>query len=240
MTAEIKIHVLPILDDNYAYIIEADGEAIVIDPGESVPAIEFLEKHKLRLVHILNTHYHWDHTDGNLELQEFSGASIIGPDDDRVPGVETHLREGDRFLWAGIHADVLETPGHTSSHVCFYFPELKALFTGDTLFSMGCGALFEGTKEQMWQSFEKILRLPDETNIYCGHEYTLANGQFCHKVEPDNQDIVERMKEAKELRRQHLPTIPVMLGIEKKTNVFLRAGSAENFGVFRNHKTRGL
>ncbi len=235
----MKIHILPILADNYSYVLEADGEAIVIDPGESALVIYFLEKHKLRLVHILNTHHHWDHTDGNLELQEFSGARITGPDDDRIPGVEARLREGDRFLWSGTHADVIETPGHSSSHICFYFPELKALFTGDTVFSMGCGALFEGTKEQMWQSFEKILRLPDDTNIYCGHEYTLANGQFCQKVEPDNTDITARMKQAKDLRRQHLPTIPVTLGTEKKTNVFLRAGSADNFGNFREKKTKG-
>lgn len=232
----MKIHVLPILQDNYSFILEANGEAAVIDPGEAEAIIDFIDKNELKLTHILNTHHHWDHTDGNEELQQRYGARIIGPDDDRIPLLDVRLHEGDRFSFGDNHAEILETPGHTSSHICFYFPESKALFTGDTVFSMGCGALFEGTKEIMCSSFEKILKLPDDTNIYCGHEYTLPNGMFCAKVEPDNQDIQQRLKEAKELRRQHLPTIPVTLGMEKKTNVFLRAGSAEHLGNIRESK----
>ena len=233
----MKIYIVPILQDNYSYVLEANGEAAVIDPGEAEPIIDFLDKNELKLTHILCTHHHWDHTDGNEELQQRYGVRIVGPDDDRVPFIDVRLHEGDRFSFGGNHAEILETPGHTSTHICFYFPEAKAVFTGDTVFSMGMGALFEGTKEDMWKSFEKILKLPDDTNIYCGHEYTLPNGMFCAKVEPDNKDIQERLKEAKELRRQHLPTIPVTLGIEKKTNVFLRAGSAENLANIKEKRS---
>lgn len=235
----MTIQLIPILKDNYAYLITGkNDEVMIIDPGEAAPISEALEKQNLRLTHILNTHHHWDHTDGNLELKEKYGCKIIGPEKDRarIPGIDEGLNEGDVFTWQDCNFEVIETPGHTLGHICFYEPELKTLFSGDTLFSMGCGRLFEGTAEQMWNSFEKILKLPDETLIYCGHEYTLGNAKFCLEIEPENADLQKRYAEARELRRAGQPTLPVSLETEKKTNVFLRAGSMNKFREIREIK----
>lgn len=232
----MNIHIIPVLQDNYAYILESGGQAAVIDPGEAGPVMEFLEGRKLNLTNILNTHHHGDHIAGNGALQEKYGARIYAPDDPRIPDIDFILREKDRIEFGGDYAEIFETPGHTKTHICFYFPESGALFTGDTLFSMGCGRLFEGTPAQMWRSFQKILALPDSTNIYCGHEYTIPNGRFCLRVEPDNADIQKRLHEAEELRSRGLPTLPVTLATEKKTNVFLRAGSPEALGNVRERK----
>src|SRR5690606_31093015 len=139
------------------------------------------------------------------------GCSIIGPEKDRgrIPGIDKGLSEGDDFSLFDHKVEVLETPGHTSGHITFYIPKLKAVFVGDTLFSMGCGRLFEGTPEQMWKSFEKIMALPDDTLLYCGHEYTLANAKFCLSVEPDNEALQYRYAEARNLRKAGEPTLPV-------------------------------
>ena len=133
--------------------------------------------------------------------------------------MDIRLREDDAFEFCGYEADIIETPGHTKGHICFYFPQVHALFTGDTLFSMGCGRLFEGAAD-MWNSLQKIAALPDNTNIYCGHEYTVANGRFCRAIEPNNKDIENRLEQAEELRAEGKPTLPVILATEKKTNVF--------------------
>ena len=235
----MKIHIIPILSDNYAYLLEdGNGNAAVIDPGEAGPVIDALAKKNLTLTHILNTHHHGDHIAGNEELQEKYGAKIIAPaaEAGRIPHIDTPLSEDDMFSFGGYEAQILETPGHTKGGICFYFKSAKAVFTGDTLFSMGCGRLFEGTPEQMWRSFEKLMALPDDTNIYCGHEYTLSNGDFCLKVEPDNTALQNRMDEVRNLRAQNKPTIPTTMTLEKKTNVFLRAGSADAFAKLRKMK----
>ncbi len=235
----MSIHLIPILKDNYAYLIEGlDGICAIVDPGDAVPVINFIEARGLRLTHILNTHHHWDHTDGNLEVKEHFGCLVAGPkaEAQRIPGIDIVLSEGDDFAPLGETIQIIETPGHTSGHIALYMPDLQSVFVGDTLFSMGCGRLFEGTPKQMWSSFEKIMTLPDETMMYCGHEYTLANAKFCMQIEPENADIKHRYSEAKDLRRAGLPTLPVSLGTEKKTNVFLRAGSAEGFSDLRTLK----
>jgi hydroxyacylglutathione hydrolase len=232
----MEIQIIPMLTDNYCYaLISPDKKACLIDPAEFGPATDYLSAHNLELTMIINTHHHFDHIGGNEELKNKYGCRIYAPRSDlgRIKNADEGLAEGDTVLFEDVPARVIETPGHTSGHICLYFETPGALFCGDTVFSMGCGRLFEGTPEQMWDSFSKILALPDETLIYPGHEYTYANGQFCLSIEPDNQELQARVAEVKELRAQGKPTIPVSLATEKQTNVFLRAGSAQNFAKLR-------
>ena len=237
----MKIELIPVLKDNYAYAIidEGNADAVIVDPGEAAPVIEFLESRKLGLSDILLTHHHGDHVAGTQELTaHFGDVHVYGPAKDlhRVPFIDTPLSEGDQYSFNGHDAVIFETPGHTTGHICFYFERLRALFCGDTLFSMGCGRLFEGTATQMWESLQKISALPDDTQIYCGHEYTLSGGNFCLGIEPDNKDLQKRVAEAQKLRNADKPTLPVSLSTEKKTNAFLRAGSAERFAEIRKLK----
>ena len=175
-----------------------------------------LNQHGLQLTHILNTHHHFDHTGGNLELKEMTGARIIGPkaDADRIPGIDAGVGEGDLVAIGASVARVFDIPAHTKGHIAFWFEADKAVFTGDTLFAMGCGRLFEGTPAQMWSSLSKLARLPADTRVYCGHEYTQSNGRFALTLEPDNADLVARMKEVDDLRQKGLPTIPSTIGSE--------------------------
>lgn len=229
----IEVTLIPILEDNYAYLLEGGGQVAVVDPGEAGPVIDAIQKKKGKLDFILNTHHHGDHIAGNKELKLKYGAKIVGPGHETRITADFPVREGDDFSFGGEKAEIFETPGHTRGHICFYFPESKIVFTGDTLFLMGCGRLFEGSADQMWDSLSKITALPDDIKIYCGHEYTQANGQFCLGIEPDNKDLQERMAEVDMLRKAGQPTIPAPLGLEKKTNVFLRAGNAVRFAEIR-------
>ncbi|CAN6198535.1 unnamed protein product, partial [Urochloa humidicola] len=178
VSSSLQIELVPCLRDNYAYILhDVDtGTVGVVDPSEAMPIINALEKSNQNLTYILNTHHHNDHTGGNLELKAKYGAKVIGSekDKDRIPGIDITLKEGDTWMFAGHQVLVLETPGHTSGHVCYYFAGSGAIFTGDTLFNLSCGKLFEGTPQQMYSSLQKIVALPDETKVYCGHEYTLV------------------------------------------------------------------
>src|SRR5665213_3669133 len=205
MTAP-NVALVPCLSDNYAYLVwDGGGLCAVVDPSEPEPVRRALAEHGLKLTHILNTHHHFDHTGGNLPLKEEFGAKIVGPAKDK--------------------ARILEIPAHTSGHIAFVFDGLA--FTGDTLFAMGCGRLFEGTPQMMWTSLSKLMRLSNDTKIYCGHEYTLSNGRFALTLEPKNADLQARMREVEALRAKQAPTIPSTLGLEKKTNPFLRPDSAE-------------
>lgn len=236
----MHIQLIPVLSDNYCYAIidEQTKQAAIVDPGETEPVESFLKSQGLKLTDILLTHHHGDHIHGANALKTEYQATIWGAEKDahRIPILEKKLSEGDEINILGKSATVIETPGHTSGHICFWFKDLCALFCGDTLFSMGCGRLFEGTAEEMWDSLQKIMALPDETQIYCGHEYTMSNAQFCQTIEPDNIDLQERINEVKTLRESGKPSLPVTLGVEKKTNVFLRAGSAEDFAKVRKQK----
>ncbi len=238
----INVTLIPVLNDNYAYVLESDnGDVGVVDPGEAAPVIEYLESKGLKPNVIFATHHHGDHIAGIPQMLEWHRCKVAGPSKEmgRIENMDILLDEFSAETFGGEPYDVLETPGHTKGHISIHFPESKLLFVGDTLFVMGCGRLFEGTPEQMWESFEKITALPDDTQIYCGHEYTLSNAEFCLKVEPENDNLKTRYEDVKTLREQNKPTIPTTLGEEKKTNVFLRAGNAEKFGEYRLIKDRG-
>ena len=235
----MKIHILPILSDNYTYILEGrEGTIAVMDPGEAEPVIHFLESRSLTLTYILNTHHHRDHTDGNMALKNRYGAKIIGPhaEKQRIKGIDATLRGGDVFDLDGEELHIISTPGHTMDGIAFHAPASSAAFTGDTLFAMGCGRLFEGTPAQMFDSLQKLAALPDETKIYPGHEYTLANAEFCAREEPDDDAIQNRLQDIKNMRAHDEPTIPTTIALEKETNSFLRAPTADAFAEVRARK----
>ncbi len=223
----LEIVLVPCLKDNYAYLVKAGEACAVVDPSEAAPVQAALAARGWRLTHVLNTHHHWDHTGGNAALKAETGAVVVGPGNDRerIPAIDIGVSEAEPFVLGGATARILEIPAHTKSHIAFVFE--GAAFTGDTLFAMGCGRLFEGTPAMMWASLSKLMRLPDDTRIYCGHEYTLSNGRFALTLEPGNADLQARMKEVQALRDREQPTIPSTLGLEKKTNPFLRPDSPE-------------
>ncbi|PSR98301.1 Hydroxyacylglutathione hydrolase [Actinidia chinensis var. chinensis] len=231
ISSTLQIEIIPCLSDNYAYLLhDVDtGTVGVVDPSEAVPVIDALTRTNRNLTYILNTHHHYDHTGGNLELKEMYGAKVIGSgiDTDRIPGIDIVLNDGDKWMFAGHEVLVIETPGHTRGHISFYFPGSKAIFTGDTLFSLSCGKLFEGTPEEMLSSLGKIMSLPDDTCIYCGHEYTLSNSKFALSIEPRNEALQAYAAHVAHLRNKGLPTIPSTLNTEKSCNPFLRTSSNE-------------
>lgn len=233
----MTIKIIPCLEDNYAYFFQTEnGFTAIVDPGEAGPVLDYLNDNNLKLDAIFCTHHHGDHIGGNERLKQETGCRIIGPEaeKERISMDETLSEEDSPYDYGGVKIHVLETPGHTKGHICLHIPQLNALFSGDTLFSMGCGRLFEGSAEQMWNSLKKLKELPGETRIYCGHEYTLKNGEFCLEVEPDNKALQKRYKEAQNLRQSGKPTLPVSLSEELKTNAFLRAGSPELFAELRS------
>ena len=223
----MRIITIPILSDNYSYlIIEKDNKSCsLIDPASPEEIIPFIEKKKLNLKNILNTHYHSDHTGGNLELKEKFKCKIYGPDKekDRIPGIDITLRENDNLKINNLNLKVFETPGHTAGHIIYWFENEKVVFTGDTLFVLGCGKLFEGTPEVMWNSLLKIRTLPKETKIYCGHEYSKNNADFALSLEKNNNELIKRANEINRLINKNSFTVPTTVKREIETNPFLRA-----------------
>lgn len=231
VSSSLQIELVPCLSDNYAYLLhDVDtGTVGIVDPSEASPVVNALNRKNWNLNYILNTHHHHDHTGGNMELKARYGAKVIGSamDKNRIPGIDIVLNDGDKWMFAGHEVLVFETPGHTRGHISFYFPKSGAIFTGDTLFSLGCGKLFEGSPEQMFSSLKKMTALPDDTNIFCGHEYTLSNSKFALSIEPKNEALQSYAAHVAHLRGKGLPTIPTTLKTEKSCNPFLRTSSSE-------------
>ena len=222
------MHVTPILclKDNYAYIINDNNSKTVgvVDPSESKPIISFLNKNNLKLNYILNTHHHFDHVGGNAELKKLYNAKVVGFDGDkhRIPEIDITLKNNEKWNFGDSLVKILHIPGHTLGHICFFFEKEAIVFTGDTLFSLGCGRIFEGDYKQMFNSLNKIKNLPKSTNIYCGHEYTYKNAEFCSKHDANNINLKKKFEIIKKLRSKNLPTIPTTLEDELNTNIFLR------------------
>lgn len=225
----LEILQIPVLTDNYIYLLHESisGETAVVDPAVSDSVINALQEKSWQLDYILNTHHHSDHVGGNLALKQATGCKIMGAatDQARIPGIDITVEDSEHIQLGKQSLQIIATPGHTSGHIVFYCAESQALFCGDTLFSMGCGRLFEGTAVEMWLSLQKIKALPGCTRIYCAHEYTQANGRFALTVEADNQDLQQRIAEVASLRAQNLPSLPSTLAVELATNPFLREHS---------------
>ena len=213
---------LPAFRDNYIWTLRDERHAAVVDPGEAGPVKAYLKKEKLALVAILATHHHPDHTGGIAELVAEKRVPVFGPKGEPIPALTHPVGQGDKVNVPELSAlfSVLDIPGHTRAHVAYY--GLGALFCGDTLFACGCGRVFEGTPAQMVDSLAKLAALPDETRVYCGHEYTLANIEFARQVDPGNAALVAREEKARKLRAAGRPTLPSTLGEERATNPFLR------------------
>ena len=228
----MNIERIPVLNDNYLFLLwdEAQRVAAVVDPAEAEPILGKLQELDLELVAIFNTHHHGDHVGGNKSLvREFPRLCVYGGEQDRgrIPGQQIFLQEGDLVSFAGREATVYFIPGHTRGHIAYYFPsqssaEAGELFCGDTIFAGGCGRLFEGTPAQMVESIGKLRQLPDDTRVWCAHEYTLSNLKFAITIEPDNLQLQTRFEQVKRDRAKDIPTVPSLLGLEKQTNPFLR------------------
>lgn len=222
----MQIDAIEAFSDNYIWWISHGGEAAVVDPGDAAPVLARLRSEQRKLVAILVTHHHPDHVGGVAALVEATGARVLGPAHEPIPCRDVALQEGMSFPLLGTRCAVLDVPGHTAGHIAYYCPELDppALFCGDTLFAAGCGRLFEGTPAQMLASLDKLAALPPATQVYCAHEYTLANLRFAAAADPDNPAVVERMARASALRQASRATVPSTLAEERLTNPFLRAG----------------
>ena len=242
------------LEDNFGLILHDSptGATAVIDAPDADAVEQQLKKFGRQLTHIFTTHHHADHVQGNLQLKEHYGCKIIGPraEADRIPGIDQSVAGGESFTWAGREVEVLDCPGHTKGHIAFHMPTEFALFAGDTLFSVGCGRVIEGTMEQMFHSVTQFRNFPAHTFLYCGHEYTQANCNFALTIDPDNRALQARADEVTRLRAENRMTCPITLGEEFKTNPYLRcddpairrqlgmeeASTAEVFAEIRTRK----
>ena len=221
----MKIEIIPCLNDNYSYLIfEKETNTVsIVDPSEFNSCDRIVQKYK-KLDYILNTHHHFDHVDGNLKLKKKYNSKVLGFDKDkeRIPGIDIKLKDNQKFKIGDLEFKVIFVPGHTNGHIAFYFENEKVLFSGDTLFSLGCGKIFEGTHKDTFNSLNKLKSLSPDTKIYCGHEYTKKNYDFCIKCDPENSFLKEKAKLINSKLKDNLPTVPSNLTDELKTNVFLR------------------
>lgn len=240
MASTLEIVAVPAFADNYLWLVhdEDSGETAVVDPGDPVPVLAEADRRRWRITTILNTHWHPDHTGGNLATREKTGATIIGPagENGRVPGLDRALKEGDRIRLGDHEAEVWEVPGHTIGHIAYIFRDDNVAFVGDTLFAMGCGRLFEGSPEQMHRSLGRLASLPEGMKLYCAHEYTLANARFAAHAFPDNAAIAGRLAEIEAARAASKPTVPTTVAEERATNPFLLARNVEHFADLRAEK----
>ena len=236
----MKIKIIPCLKDNYSYLIidKKKNIACVVDPGEADPVIKYLDENKIDLKFILNTHHHYDHVGGNKELKEKYGASVVGfkGDKHRIPEIDILVDDLENWKYENFEAKIIHIPGHTLGHICFYFYKDKSVFTGDTLFSLGCGRIFEGTYLQMYESLNKLKELPIDTKIYCGHEYTIQNSKFCLIHDKNNKNLNNKIKDIMEKRQKKLPTLPSTIKEELECNIFLRSDNVKTFSKLRDLK----
>lgn len=236
----LEIARIPALTDNYIWLAHdpASAETVVIDPAEAAPVLAEAQRRGWRITQIWNTHWHPDHTGGNAEVKAATGANVTGPAAEaaRIETLDRTVAEGDIVRLGALEANVLETPAHTAGHISFHLPSEAALFCGDTMFAMGCGRLFEGDAAQMHRALQRFAAMPDETQVYCAHEYTLSNARFAAHAEPDNQEIARRLREVEEARARGEPTIPTSIGAERATNPFMRAGSSDELARLRKEK----
>ena len=236
----MRIEIISCLQDNYSYLIidETNSNACVVDPSEAAPIINFIEKENINLKYILNTHHHFDHIGGNEELKKKYNSIVVGykNDADRIPGINVLVDDNQIWKSENFEAKIMHIPGHTTGHIGFYFFNEKLIFTGDTLFSLGCGKIFEGTNEEMFSSLNKIKNLPKDTMIYCGHEYTLQNSKFCIWHDSKNLNLQSKIKKIKENLNNNRPTIPTILKDELECNIFLRAENVKSFSKLRDLK----
>ena len=236
----MKVQIIPCLRDNYSYLIvdEENNTACVIDPSEADPIIEYLENNKIKLKFILNTHHHHDHVGGNQKLKEKYGASVLGykGDQKRIPQIDILLNDQETWMYKNFEAKIIYIPGHTLGHICFYFYKEQSVFTGDTLFSLGCGRVFEGTYSQMFDSLMKLKELPQNTKVYCGHEYTKKNSDFCEAHDLNNQNLKAKIQDIDAKLKAGLPTIPSTIQDELECNIFLRSNNIETFSKLRDLK----
>jgi hydroxyacylglutathione hydrolase len=218
----LNIYPVRAFKDNYIWIIHDQHYAAIVDPGSATPVLTYLQQQKLQPIAILSTHHHHDHTAGNVTLLQAFTMPVYGPAHENIPGLTHGLREGDTLHLTELSLDlaVLDIPGHTAGHIAYYGG--KSLFCGDTLFACGCGRIFEGTAQQMYASLQKLANLPNETLVYCTHEYTLSNVHFAKVVDADNPVLAQRANEIEAQRKHNTPTLPSTLAIEKATNPFLR------------------
>ena len=235
----LEIVAVPVLSDNYVWLLHdpESGDTIAVDPSVDVPVLDAAAARGWRITHILNTHWHPDHTGGNAGIKAATGCPITAPAEaQKVSPVDRIVAEGDRVKIGILEAAVWDIPAHTAGHIAFHFEEAGMIFVGDTLFAMGCGRLFEGTAAQMHANMRRLAKLPPDTLVYCAHEYTLANGRFAVSVEPDNRALAERMEEVEALRARGEPTVPTTIALELATNPFMRAGSIEELAARREAK----
>ena len=236
----MRVEIIPCLQDNFSYLIidDSNNTACIVDPSEAAPIINFLKNKSINLKYILNTHHHYDHIGGNKELKKKFGSIVLGFKDDsyRIPEIDILLEDNQIWKAENFTAKIIHIPGHTTGHICFHFFQNKLAFTGDTLFSLGCGKIFEGTYADMFESLKKIKSLPQETKVYCGHEYTLNNSKFCIKNDPNNQNLKKKIEIIKKQIKDNLPTIPTTIKDELECNIFLRANDLQSFSKLRDLK----
>ena len=236
----MEIKIIPCLQNNYSYLIidKKNNTACVIDPSEAEPVIKYLENNKIKLKFILNTHHHHDHVGGNQELKKKYGACVIGykGDKERIPEIDILINNQETWIYKNFEAKIIHIPGHTLGHICFYFHKEESVFTGDTLFSLGCGRIFEGTYSQMFNSLMKLKELPQNTKTYCGHEYTKKNSDFCIVHDANNKNLKAKINDIDIKLKAGLPTIPSTIKDELECNIFLRSNNLESFSKLRDLK----
>jgi len=235
----LEIIPVAVLQDNYVWLMHdpVSGETVAVDPSVAEPVLTAAAARGWAIGQIWNTHWHPDHTGGNDAIRAATGAKITGPAEaEKVSKLDRIVAGGDRARIGGVEAEVHDIPAHTAGHIAFHLPDAGVVFTGDTLFAMGCGRLFEGTAAQMHDALQRLGALPPETRVYCGHEYTLSNGRFALSVEPENAALIERMAQVEAIRGRGEVTLPTTIALELATNPFMRAGSVEELAARRAAK----